>query len=223
MPIDIYRLDNLDEETEDPEDALGKYADDLVADFLASPEGQAHLAAHPEAGFWVYSLIEMAYQYIGVTLPEMRPADVQEIVTELWPAKVSLLAPEDADDAMPEMAAFWKCLKRQYGLPAADQVLRFLDRIAPRFKRLMNDPSRFGMAKSFFMAGQAAGFDMTKEEDIEAFMAFFNASMAGDQGLVQGLGPPPPLEPTPRDHPDPKKKKLKAARAARRRNRPKKK
>lgn len=29
----------------------------------------------------------------------------------------------------------------------------------------MNDPSRFGMAKSFFMMGRQAGYDMTDQEE----------------------------------------------------------
>jgi hypothetical protein len=100
-----------------------------------------------------------------------------------------------------------------------NSVLRFLHEIEPDFKEIMNDPARFGMAKSFFMMGQAAGFDMTKEEEMNAFMHLYNASlMAQDEGL-SGLYPGLP---DPDDAPQAeakKKKRRKATKAARRRKR----
>ena len=44
----------------------------------------------------------------------------------------------------------------------------------------MNDSSKFGMAKSFFMKGQEAGFDMTNEKDMNRFMKTYNAKTAAE-------------------------------------------
>jgi len=49
----------------------------------------------------------------------------------------------------------------------------------------MNDPSRFGMAKSFFMMGQAAGFDMTTQEGAEAFMNWYNAMVMMQEEMAR--------------------------------------
>ena len=76
-------------------------------------------------------------------------------------------------------------MKREYGLRQADAILHLLDRLAPDFSRQMNDPSNFGMAKSFFMMGQQAGFDMTSQEGLDAFMAEYNAHILSE-------GPPQP-------------------------------
>jgi len=46
---------------------------------------------------------------------------------------------------------------------------------------MMNDSSRFGMAKSFFMAGQASGFDMSSEEETQRYIAQHKASLAAEQ------------------------------------------
>ncbi len=43
----------------------------------------------------------------------------------------------------------------------------------------MNDPANFGMAKSFFMSGQSAGFDMMTEEGLKTFMHAFNSGFVG--------------------------------------------
>jgi len=118
----------------------------------------------------------------------MGVGDVQTVVTELFPRKVSLQSPEQADDAIPELTAFWKYLKREFHLPQADAVLEFLREIEPHFPDMMNDPSNFGMAKSFFTMGQAAGFDMTTQEGLDAFMLAYNTRL-----LARQSPPPPPM------------------------------
>ena len=112
MTFDIYQLDGLD--WDDYEEAFEKYRDSLLEHFLESPEGRSHLEEFPEAGFWAGQLVYNGYGYLGVTLPQMTKNHVEEIVTELFPRKVSLLSPDDADDAIPELTAFWRYLERVY-------------------------------------------------------------------------------------------------------------
>jgi hypothetical protein len=212
--FDIHRLDGLD--WDDYEEAFENYLDGLIEHFVASPEGQAHLAAFPEVGHWVGQLLYIGYGYLGVALPQMNRKHVQEIITELFPRKISLLAPEDAADAMPELIAFWEYLGREYRLRQADSIVSLLNKIAPKFEKIMNDPSKFGMAKSLVMMGQQAGFDMTKKEDVDAFMKFYNASiLAQDSELSSGSQGRRARGKAKAK----RKKKRKAAKAARKRNR----
>ena len=156
--------------------------------FLASAEGQALAEANPDVaiGFWPYQLMYYGFIYEGYTIPQMTDEDVAEIVTGLFPRKISLVSPEDADYAIPEMIAFWQFLKREYALPNANEILSFLRQIEPEFRKMMLNPANFGTAKSFMMAGQSAGFDMTNKADIDRFMVEYNmAQMAG------GFEPPP--------------------------------
>ena len=230
MAFDIRQLDKLEEYDEE---AFDKYQDALLDQFLDSLEGQARLAEDPDMGFWAAQFIYYGYGYLGYTLPQTTDAIADEIVTGLFPRKISILSPDDADDTIPELIAFWQFLKREYGLRNADAVLRRLRKIAPDFKDIMNDPSRFGMAKSFFTMGQASGFDMTSEEGMGEFVQLYNTSIAGSlpdeggfPGLLPGMPNPFPGMPNPskpRKASTKKKKSRKAAKASRKKNRRKRK
>ena len=222
MDFDIHQLDRIDFESSEAEEAFGEFQDALLERFFQSPEGQQLLEAHPDAGFWSAQLMYYGYQYEGATLARMTAGDVREVVTGLFPRKISLESPDDADDAIPELLALWEYLKREFHLAQADAVLKFLRRVAPRFTEMMNDPANFGMAKSFFMMGRTAGFDMTSQEGTTAFMLAYNA------GVMAGHAPSAPAVPAPhlldsprRRGPEERKarKKRKQARAARKRNR----
>ena len=222
MDFDIHQLDRIDFESSEAEEAFGEFQDALLERFFQSPEGQQLLEAHPDAGFWSAQLMYYGYQYEGATLARMTAGDVRQVVTGLFPRKISLDSPDDADDAIPELVAFWEYLKREFHLAQADAVLKFLRGVAPRFTEMMNDPSNFGMAKSFFMMGRVSGFDMTSEEGAAAFMQAYNAGViARHAPLAPGVPVPHFFEPPRRRGPaeDKARKKRKQAQAARKRNR----
>ncbi|MGH9767994.1 MAG: hypothetical protein ACREAB_11215 [Blastocatellia bacterium] len=174
MSFDIFQLDDKDL----VEDELYEYQDELIELFADSPEGKARAQADPDMGFWVARLIDYGYSYTGTTPTLMTDDDIEELLTDVFPRKVSLNAPEDADDALPALIAFWEYLKREYKLSNADHILSYLRSVRPEeFKKWMNDSSRFGMAKSIFMMGQSAGFDMTDEKDSTAFINRYNANL----------------------------------------------
>lgn len=188
MTFDIYTLDKLEgydeEETEDYQDTLHQL-------FAESPEGQAFAEIKPEMGFWSYQFMYFTHGYIGTTLPQMDLGGADELMLEIFPRKISIGAPEDLEMAVPEISAFWRFLQRAYELPNAAEILDFLQQVEPAFKRAMFDPRNFGMAKSFFMQGQDAGFDMTDEEQINQFMLLQNMSVLS--GQEAGLPLPPDI------------------------------
>jgi hypothetical protein len=124
------------------------------------------------------------------------------------------------------MVTFWQYLKREYQLSNADAIIKYLHQVEPKFKSIMNDSSKFGMAKSFMMMGKAAGFDMSTEAGINEFMMRYNANLAS-----QGNLPLPPGDRLPGlfgersssskiDH-SKKKKRRKMAKSSRKKNRKK--
>jgi len=133
-------------------------------------------------------------QLDGWDILQVNRYNAREIVKDLFPREISTSSPDEADDAIPELVAFWEYLKREYQLSNADGVLRYLREIEPEFKGIFNDPANFGMAKSFCMQGQAMGFDMTNEEEMNTFMHVYNAAlMAGKMEPLPspfGFGPP---------------------------------
>ncbi len=190
MNFDIYQLDGIEPDgSYESEEAFEKYQDDVLEKFLNSHEGKERLKADPETGFWVAQLIYYGYNYIATTLPQMEECDVEEILIDLFPGKIMLQSSDDAADVIPELSAFWQFLKREYNLPNANIILEFLHRIEAEFKDIMNDTSKFGMAKSFMTMGQSAGFDMTDQEDMSRFMQLYNANFSsGDAALPLPAG-----------------------------------
>jgi len=155
--------------------------DGLLEEFLDSEEGKPY---RPSGTHWVPLVIEYALRYEVAKLPEIDRRVMQIVLFGLFPEKVSM-APEAAPEAIRETRAFWTFLQRQYGLKNAAGVLALLDPGAEgRLRKELADPSNYGMAKSFVMAGEAAGFDMTTQEGMNEFMAVYNARL--------GLPPMPP-------------------------------
>ncbi len=181
MTFDIHQLENVEYSDSVAEQALQEYQDAVLDQFINSPEGQARLEADPGLGFWSAQLIDYGYSYIGVTLTQMRVRDVNEIVNGLFPRKITLASPENVENTIPELLAFWRFLKSAYGLTNAEPILQFLEKNEPEFKDAMNDPSNFGMAKSLATMGRAAGFDMTNPDEFNAFVQQYNANLALNQ------------------------------------------
>jgi hypothetical protein len=200
--------------------------------FVQSPEGQEvhkHLGhcGHRAALFLDYYL-----NHIGSSIAEIQLGDVREVLLDLFPRKVSVEA-DAAPEIVQEIRAFWAFLGREFALPQAGRIQEFLDdQAALKLKNLLADPRNYGMAKSFFMAGRQAGYDMTTEEGSAAFMAIYNASLANEAApaalapfvpfanpirdvpvVLRIVGP---IQPTSsREH----RKKRKAQRQAKKRNR----
>ena len=180
MSVNLQRLDQI-EDYDQAIAALEEFVEELVSEFVEAPEGKAYLQAHPEmseyVGSWIDHLLYFGYAYESVTLPQMTVSNVDIIVTKIFPNKISLLDPEEANSTIPELSAFWQFLKREYKHPQAHKIVKLLKQIQPKFKNLMNDSSNFGIAKSFMMSGMEQGFDMTTQEGIEKFQQQHNQQL----------------------------------------------
>src|SRR5438067_8593908 len=168
------------------EKAAEQYKEQLSKLFFESPEGQALLDEGIEPG-WSDMMVDFGMSYLGKTPPQMSPGDLREILFDLFPRKVSAEA-DEAPDIIRELQLFWQFLQREFSLENAAACLKVLDNNAVReLKEEMSNPANFGIAKSFVMMGQERGFDMTSEEDMNAWMATYNAELA------TGIGPRIPL------------------------------
>lgn len=189
--------------------------DELIRRFAASPEAK-DLEDISACRF----VMDLAADYCGQTIATVDGTDLDEILFDLIPRKVSIEASE-APRIVHELGAFFTFLKREFGHPKAGSCLQTLDGNAVRtLETALSDTSKFGMAKSLFMAGRDAGFDMQSREGIEAWME-----------SVRGM-PLPPSIPVPwpgasqpssgkvaRKAAKAKKNKRKAARKTRKKNR----
>jgi hypothetical protein len=159
------------------EEQAVRYEQDLMDQFAASPEGQAITESGTELG-WARALIHYAITYAGVTPPAMTASDLEEVMYSLFPRKV-ITEPGDGTEIIQELRAFWHFLERVYHLPQAKQMLaRLTPQAARRLKRELQEPANFGMAKSFVLLGQEAGFDMESPEGMRAWVEAYNATVA---------------------------------------------
>lgn len=102
-------------------------------------------------------------------MESLSPADVHELVFEVFPRKVSV-EPEAAPGIVAGLRALLAFLERECPGGRARSRLAVLDGDASRqLVRLLADPSNFGPAKAFMMGGRAAGFDMSSEAGLGAW------------------------------------------------------
>jgi hypothetical protein len=200
--FDIHRT-TTDEYGEWDERAVEDYCSDLMEEFADSSEGTAFAEYYGEVR-WAYSFLEFGFNYLGVAPPEMSRKHVEEILFDIFPRKVST-PPESAAAIIAELRAFFEFLDRQYGLSnTRDILLNLGNKATGRLKRELADPRNFGMAKSFFMMGNEAGFDMTTQEGLNEFMLAYNAAVT-EHRVNSNLREPaePPLISTERPSPKP--------------------
>jgi len=153
------------------------YEHDLMDQFAASPEGQAITERGTELG-WAGVLIHYAISSLGVTPATMIPSDLEAVVFGLFPRKV-ITERGDGAEIIQELSAFWRFLERVYHLPRAKPILAGLTpQAARRLERELQEPTNFGMAKSFVLMGQQAGFDMESPEGMRAWVEAYNATVA---------------------------------------------
>ena len=189
MTFDIHQLDNLD--YDDAEPLMEDYIQEVLQQFAKSSEGQAYAESYPDVGGWIRPFIELGYNYEGFTLPNMTVGNVEFLMESLLPRKIMVLEASEAEDAIPELTAFWSFLNREYNLRNAESIVAYLLSIKKQFCNWMVDPANGGMAKNFIMSGMEAGFDMTTQEGLDAFQRVYNAQLRKEQtqgSFIQKLG-----------------------------------
>jgi len=208
MTFDIYALDHYEDKWNDWDEALEDYTSELIDLFADSPEGKTHYQQYEHVG-WSSQLVSLGFIYQEVTLSTMQDSDIHSILFNHFPRKISVLSPDDVDDVIPELKAFWTYLQREYELPNAEDVLLFLNQVDPNeFKAEMNTPANFGMARAFLQSGVEAGFDMRTQEGIQAFQEKYNASLGSRLPMSLPFSADP-MDDAPRSATSPKKSKSK--------------
>jgi hypothetical protein len=175
-----------DEHGEHDEEKGVDYIDGLMEAFADSEEAKPIIEEYGEV-YWTATLLRFGLDYMGCTAAEMTVPDFQEIVFTLFPRKLST-EPENAPAMIAEFRAFWSFVQTRYQLANAAAILKSLDAgAANRLQKRMSDPAYFGMAKSFFMQGKQAGYDMESQEGLDRFLIDYNSQLAG------GSAPLPPV------------------------------
>lgn len=186
--------------------------DDIIGSFRASPEAAGLPDIEP-----CRMLLRHAETELGVSIASLDADDVEEIVFDVFPEKLSVDASE-ASWILDVLRAFFTFLGRAYDLPAAPACLHVLGEGAiERLETQLADTSNYGLAKSMVMEGKAAGFPFDSPEGRAAWARTVNARIAA--GSARSPSPARPRGGVDKAAEAKKKNKAKAARKARRKGR----
>jgi hypothetical protein len=158
-----------------PEDdeAFHQAQDELLGRFAAWAERRV-----PEADpGLVHFALDYKWGYGDGHLGRWITADLTDLLIGWFPRKVSV-ATDEVERVVPSLRAFLDWLAEEALLdPASDRpaALRTtLERLAPRFLAAMDEPSRYGPAKSLVALMQSSGVDVTDQAAISGFIGRFN-------------------------------------------------
>lgn len=181
-PFDLHQFDHDDEDYDEIDhERAEEYANALAERFEASPEAQPLLASDADLS-WAPTFLHYSLIYLGQSPPQMSAGNAEEVLFEHIPRKVSVDA-DQAGEIIAVLRAFWPFLRREFQLDNAERILKLLDSDATeRLHDTLDDPANFGMAKSLFMVGKKAGFDMTTELGLAEFMLAYNANRLSQLG-----------------------------------------
>lgn len=200
-----------DEEDEEARAA----ASELLERFRASPEAK-RLKEHHD---WSGLLLDHTRAFIGAQVEELTPVIVEEAVFSSFPEKVAC-PPEVAGSIVDELRAFFAFLEREGLCPEAAACARLFDGGAEKkLQDRLADPRSFGVVKTMVMAGIEAGFDLSTEEGLNAWLGTAAEALgSGDEsGARSERGPRKPAAKT--EKKQAARTKPKAQRATRKKNR----
>lgn len=158
-------------------DAAQAYFQRAFEGFSNSPEAQECVDRFGDLN-WAQALLDFGLQYRAEIVDAMTVESVAEFVFDFVPRKVSVEA-ERAAEILCELTMYWRYLDRVHELPQAKSIIEWLaaDAQTGELEAALSDPSNFDLAKSMFMMGSEAGYDMTSEAGLEEFVRDYEQSL----------------------------------------------
>ncbi len=163
-------------------DSLLERFEDWLRGDRQVPDGEA-----AEVASDVFVALDWKWNYAGGDLLRWRTADVAEFLLEWCPAKLSA-SPAESLPIPAALTAFLAFLGATGRLSPGSSPLESLVEAAvaltEEFEAAMGDASRFGLAKSLFAAAAADGVDLGDPDELEEWIAEFNARPEEDRRRV---------------------------------------
>jgi hypothetical protein len=154
----------VDEDGMLDEDLFEDHFNALMTRFEASAESSEEVLAIAEM------LVEHTAMEFGATIVSLSPEEMSEVLFKAVPARVTI-DPGAAPVIIATMRALLAFAERELGSTTAAECLAALSpSSADRLARELADERNFGEAKSLYLQGARAGYDMTSERGIAAFI-----------------------------------------------------
>lgn len=169
------------------EDEAEKYKEELIELYHKSAEWKSLLAEGGEVSDWPEVMLELGIQYEGVTPAQMAPAQLRDLLLEVFPRKV-MVGPDEADEIVHELLHFWTFLQEDFNLPNAEGCLKILnDHLVELLEEELSDSEGFGPAKNLLMEALNNGVDLENRDEVMAWLSNMNNQLPAPSNLPPGL------------------------------------
>ena len=156
----------------------------MIHEFVASGSGGSeHVAGQ---------ILDFKWRYLDGDLMNWSPADLDEILFVLYPAKAVLDA-EAIAEIPQDFASFLRFLagRRPDHSPPFEKLAEYVERSAQRFVEAMNDENNRSAGKRLWSTALGEGVNLSDEDSIARWVEKFNARPLPERDQV--LGRPPGL------------------------------
>jgi hypothetical protein len=134
-------------------------------------------------------VLELLLDHVVDDPGELEPGDLDELLLDIYPSLVTVLAPTELGDVVPstrDLVAFFVATGR-IRPELVDPLRRELDDVEPRFVDAVMDPDNWGPTRTLTQAMVTAGVDITDEAQVERWLSEHED---GELGLAETLGLP---------------------------------
>jgi hypothetical protein len=175
----LLAIGTPDDDEDDVHDSeLSREREEVLDRYSESP----YAASAPDLG-WIDLSLTYGAEYEDVSFSGFDARVLRKVVFELFPRKVSCDA-SAASEIVRSLRAFWTFARDVLAHAHAGECLGELgDDAIPRLARLLEDPSNFGMAKSFVMTGRSRGFRVDSEDGLREWSEVHNSERTAPSAL----------------------------------------
>lgn len=182
----MSRYRGLVDEVFGPDDQAAYEAarDRLIEEFARSGGGGFERVAE--------QVLDFKWGYLDGDLLDWSPADIDEVLFGLYPAKV-LLDTEGIAEVPTGFAAFLRFLAghQPEHSPPFDVLAEYVELSASRFISAMNDEDNWSFGKRMWSTALGEGVDLSDENAIGRWMEDFNSRSLGERDHILGRLPTP--------------------------------
>ncbi len=167
----------------DEQEAFERARDQLINGFAASGGTGFERVAE--------QVLDFKWGYLDGDLLNWTPADLDEVLFGLYPAKVLLDAEAIAEVPL-GFAAFLRFLasRRSEHSPPFEVLAEYVELLASRFISAMNDVDNWSFGKRMWSTALGEDVELSDETALERWMEDFNSRSLGERDQI--LGPLPP-------------------------------
>ncbi len=132
-------------------------------------------------------LFDLAHDYLGCAdLSELTPLVLRRLLLDVFPRKITVWEPEDAEAVIPTMREVFRFLRDTGRIPHAayPRLVHELDEIEPQFADAVMDPSKWGIARTFAQAMIADDIDAEDPDAVQGWIGEYNERPDAERNLL---------------------------------------